>query len=247
MIGADDEEVRARALVFVGDAGRDYDNVAGAQLHRPAALATESHADPTGGDAEHLVRATVIVMMRIDPIPPSAGPPVAVEQRHATRCGIAVGFERAAVDDQRQPRVVRHIARALAVASGALKATPGVDDVATITERPVPGLQEAARLDDIAGLAHPMGGERLGQPVASDLLRLAVVVRRHHRIGPSIVSEGRRCVGDEILDADRVVVDDAADEHGEAGEDERAHLVGLPDQLRASLPSFSIQKKHSAI
>ena len=98
-IGADDEEVRARALVFVGDAGRDYDNVAGAELHRPAALATESHADPTGGDAEHLVRAAVIVMTRVDPVFPGAGPTIAIEQRHTARCRITAGFKRATVDD----------------------------------------------------------------------------------------------------------------------------------------------------
>ena len=84
-----------------------------------------------------------------------------------------------------------------------------------------------------------MGGERLGEPVASDLFCGTVVVRRHHRIGPSIVGESGRRVGGEILDANRVVVDDAAGEQDEAGRDERAHLVGLLDQLVASLPSFS--------
>jgi hypothetical protein len=34
-----------------------------------------------------------------------------------------------------------------------------------------------------------------------------------------------------------------AGEHGEAGKDERAHLVGLPDQLLGSLPSFRTLKQ----
>src|SRR5215831_6268130 len=52
-VGADDEEVRAGSLILVGDAGRDHDDIAGAQFHCLSALATESHADPTGSDAEH--------------------------------------------------------------------------------------------------------------------------------------------------------------------------------------------------
>jgi hypothetical protein len=53
----------------------------------------------------------------------------------------------------------------------ALQAMPRVDDVGAITERPLPGLLEASYLDDIAGRTHPVSGERLGQPIASDLLR----------------------------------------------------------------------------
>src|SRR5271165_2528334 len=41
--------------------------------------------------------------------------------------------------------------------------------------------------------------------------------------------DGRRRVGGETLDANPVVVDNAAGEHDEAGEDERAHLVGFLD------------------
>src|SRR6516165_2881916 len=90
------QEVRAYAVVLVGEAGRDHDDITSAQLHRLAALATQSHADPTGGDAEDLVRAAVIVMMRIDPVLPGSGPTISIEQRHTPRRGIAVGFERAA-------------------------------------------------------------------------------------------------------------------------------------------------------
>ena len=77
-----------------------------------------------------------------------------------------------------------------------------------------------------------MGGERLCEPVASDLLGRAIVICRHHRIGPRIVGEGRRRVGGEIVDANRVVVDYATGEQGEAGENGRTHLVRLSGQLR---------------
>ena len=106
--GADHEKVRAFPLILVSNAGWDHDDIAGTQLNGLAALATQSHADPTRGDAEHLVRAAVIVMMRIDPILPGAGPTIAIEQRHAARRSIASGFERAAIDDQREPGIIWH-------------------------------------------------------------------------------------------------------------------------------------------
>jgi len=56
----------------------------GAQLHGPARLAAESHADPTGGNAEHLMRAAVIVVMRVDAVLPCAGPASALEQGHSS-------------------------------------------------------------------------------------------------------------------------------------------------------------------
>jgi hypothetical protein len=98
-IGADDQEVRAGSFVVVGHTCRNDDDITGTQLHRLAILATQSDADPTRGDAEHLVRAAVIVMTRIDPVLPGAGPTIAIEQRHTARPGIAAGFERATVDD----------------------------------------------------------------------------------------------------------------------------------------------------
>ena len=61
-IGTDDKQVRARRLVLVGDAGRDHDDISGAQLDRSAALAAEPQADPTSGNAEHLMRGAMIVM-----------------------------------------------------------------------------------------------------------------------------------------------------------------------------------------
>ena len=45
----------------------NHDDITGTQLHGLATLATQSHADPTGGDAEHLARAAVIVRCRLSP------------------------------------------------------------------------------------------------------------------------------------------------------------------------------------
>src|SRR5215831_8623383 len=128
--------------------------------------------------------------------------------------------------------------RPLSIASSVLQATPGVDDVAAIAEWPLPRLYKAACLDGVSGGAHTMRGEHLGKPVAPDLLSRAVVVGRHHRVGPSIVGEGHRRVGGEILDPNRIAVDNTAGEHDETGKQERKHKVGPPDQLRSSLPSF---------
>src|SRR5208283_4305399 len=80
-----------------------------------------------------------------------------------------------------------------------------------------------------------MGGERVGEPVASDLLRGPVVVRGHDGIGRGAVGEGRGRVCGETLDANSVIVDDAAGERDEAGEGKRAHRIGPP----ATAPSLS--------
>ena len=61
----------------------------GAQLHGPARLAAESHADPTGGNAEHLMRAAV---MRVAAVLPCAGPAIALEQDHTARRGVVASF-----------------------------------------------------------------------------------------------------------------------------------------------------------
>ncbi len=98
-----------------------------------------------------------------------------------------------------------------------LEAVPGVNDVSAVAEQSVPGLREAARFDDIAGAAHRVGAERLGEPVAADALRLTIIVGCHHGICLNAVGEGRRRVRGKALDADRVVVDDTASERDEAG------------------------------
>src|SRR5947209_7507602 len=69
-IGADHDEIGTGALVFVGNAGRDHDDVAGVQLYRCTALAAEPHANRSGRDPEHLVRGAVIMVVGVNPVAP---------------------------------------------------------------------------------------------------------------------------------------------------------------------------------
>src|SRR5438445_10240598 len=91
-IGTDDYQIRARSLALVSNAGRDYDDVARAQLNRLATRAAEPDAHRPGGDAEHFVRSAVIMMVRIDTVAPSAAPTVALEQRHTGLGGLGAGL-----------------------------------------------------------------------------------------------------------------------------------------------------------
>jgi hypothetical protein len=98
-----------------------------------------------------------------------------------------------------------------------LEAAPGVNDVSAIAEQSVPGLREAAGLDNIAGAAHRVGVKLLGEPIMADALRLTIVIGCHHRISRNAKGEGRGRVRGKTLDANPVVVDDAAGERDEAG------------------------------
>jgi hypothetical protein len=49
-------------------------------------------------------------MMRVDAIAPRAAPTVALEQRQTNPSGRGARLKWTAVDDQRQPRIVRHAA-----------------------------------------------------------------------------------------------------------------------------------------
>src|SRR6266404_6148258 len=109
-IGANDDQIQARSLVLVRNAGGDHDDVTGLQLHCPAMLAAEPNADRPDDDAEDFMRGAVVVMMRVDAVAPSAAPTVALEQSHASLSGLGAGLKYATVDDQRQPRIVRHAA-----------------------------------------------------------------------------------------------------------------------------------------
>src|SRR5260370_110425 len=75
-VGAEQEEIGTGALVIVGAAGRDHDDVAGVQLYRCAVLAAEPHPNRPNRDAEHLVRGAVVMVVRVDTVAPSAAPAV---------------------------------------------------------------------------------------------------------------------------------------------------------------------------
>ncbi len=70
--------------------------------------AAEAHPREAGGHAERLVRGAVVVVMGVDAVAPCARPFVAAEERLAGRRGPGAGCDRAAIDEQRQRRVVRH-------------------------------------------------------------------------------------------------------------------------------------------
>ena len=109
--------------------------------------------------------------------------------------------------------------------AAALEAATGIDDVVRVGIGRVRRLDKQAGFDRIAGGAHPMRGELLGEPVAPNLLGLPVVVRGHHRIGLRRECEGVRRIRNEAVDANTIVVDDATNQEGEGGESERAHLI----------------------
>jgi len=98
-----------------------------------------------------------------------------------------------------------------------LEAAPGVNDVSAVAEQSVPGLREAARLDNVAGAAHRMDVELLGKPITADALCLTIVIGCHHGICRNAKGEGHGRVRGKTLDANPVVVDDTAGERDEAG------------------------------
>jgi len=98
-----------------------------------------------------------------------------------------------------------------------LEAAPGVNDVSAVAEQSDPGLREATCFDDVAGGAHREGVELLREPITADALRLTIVVGCHHGICLNAKGEGRGRIRGKTLDANPVVVDDAAGERDEAG------------------------------
>src|SRR5438270_12367353 len=88
-VSADDQEVGARRFALVGDPGRDHDDIAGTQFDALPTLATKPDPGLAGGDAEHLMRGAVIVVMRVDAVAPGAGPAMLGEQPLAGRGAVA--------------------------------------------------------------------------------------------------------------------------------------------------------------
>src|SRR5260370_42453535 len=65
-IGANDEEIGARAFLLVAAPGGNDDDIARAHRDRLALVSAEAGARLAFGDAENLMRSAVIVMIRID-------------------------------------------------------------------------------------------------------------------------------------------------------------------------------------
>src|ERR1043166_9150801 len=96
-IGADDQQIRARALALMRDPGRNHDDIARAQLDALSAFAAEPHPRRSRRDAEHLMRRAVIVVVPVDAVPPGTGPAVPVEQALARAGAVALVLPCAAV------------------------------------------------------------------------------------------------------------------------------------------------------
>jgi hypothetical protein len=109
-IRADDQQIAACRLALMRDAGRDHDDISGAQLNRGTVLAAEPDPGGAAGNAEHLVRGAVIMMMPVYPVAPRLGPAMRLEHCLAARREIALAAERPAIKHQRQRRVVRYSA-----------------------------------------------------------------------------------------------------------------------------------------
>jgi hypothetical protein len=78
-----------------------------------------------------------------------------------------------------------------------------------------------------------MGIELIGEPVASNLLGLTVVVRRHYRIGLRREDKRAGRIRLETHDSQLIV---AAAEQDKTGESEHTHCVDPPDERQASIP-----------
>src|SRR5215472_9033207 len=118
-----------------------------------------------------------------------------------------------------------------------LQAAPRVDDIVCVAGGRFRRLDELPGFDHVAGAAHSVSVEFLGEPAAPDLLGFAVVVCCHDCIGLRRKDKRPLGTGNELLDADRVVVYDAAGEREEAQKRERPHIPGPFDH--GSLASFS--------
>src|SRR5258707_7604474 len=79
-IGADDEQIGARAFLLVADPGGNDDDIARAHRDRLALVSAEADARRAFGDAENLMRSAVIVMIRVDAVAPAAAPAAAREE-----------------------------------------------------------------------------------------------------------------------------------------------------------------------
>ena len=85
-VGADDEQVGARARVAVAGAGGQHEHVAAPDVEPAPVWAAEDDRGGAGDDAQHLVRGGVEVVEGEDPVHPGVKPAVAREQP-GTRVG----------------------------------------------------------------------------------------------------------------------------------------------------------------
>ena len=96
----------------MADAGRQDGDVARLQLDGLPLGAAELDLGAAARNAQHLVRAGMAMQEVVDAVAPAIAPAVPGEGLLEGRRGIASGFdiERAAIEDQRQLRIIRRLA-----------------------------------------------------------------------------------------------------------------------------------------
>ncbi len=107
-IGAYDGEIFVRAEIAVPRAGRKHGNVTATHLDCPGLGASEHQACGTVGKTQNFVPQAVIVVKRINPIPPLWWPAIMGEQVFVHRLTARPGFERVAIHDDGEIRIVRN-------------------------------------------------------------------------------------------------------------------------------------------
>lgn len=107
-IGAYDGKILVRAEIAVPRAGRKDGNIPATHLNCPGPGASKHQACGTVGKAQNFVTQTVIVVERVNPIPPLRRPSVMGKQVFVHRLTVRPGFERVAIHDNREIRIVRN-------------------------------------------------------------------------------------------------------------------------------------------
>jgi hypothetical protein len=97
--------------LVTGAGGKD-DDIASTQLEGAAAIAAQPNLGAAAGDAKGFVNARMIVQISVDSVPPAVAPAVTFKQflHHGGRIERAWQVDRAPIDDNRPPRVIRNFA-----------------------------------------------------------------------------------------------------------------------------------------
>ncbi len=107
-IGAYDGKILVRVEIAVPRSGRKHGNIPATYLDCSGLGASEHQACGTVGKAQNFVSQAVIVVERVNPIPPLRRPSVMGEQILVHRLTVRPGFERVAIHDDREIRIVRN-------------------------------------------------------------------------------------------------------------------------------------------
>ncbi len=107
-ISADDGKIFVRAKVAMPRPRRKQGDIATTHLDRPGLRPPEHETGRPVGKAQNFMPETVIVVKRIDAVPPLRWPAVMGEQVLIDRFTVRPRFQRIAIDDDGKIRIVRH-------------------------------------------------------------------------------------------------------------------------------------------